>query len=258
MSTVAVPPLSILELDQLDIFGRLQADAYFQAGVPVLLELKGITENDVLQKLSVVNQQNKVVGSCVVVLMPTLVNESPNAPGPRYDAIYEIQVIDAPIMRRQIFGGNQSSADEVADRIRQIIHRFTMGRGQTVVFSGQRRTDVPNGNVSYILRFKRVGVDQPPTQVAGVLIALSASTEIMTMTCLTPGAAIYYTVDGSYPSSIATGATKYTGPFTPPAGSTIRAAAEAPGYQQSNVISSVSLAGDFSILDFGTNFSLTK
>jgi hypothetical protein len=61
----------------------------------------------------------------------------------------------------------------------------------------------------------------------------------VTLACATAGAAIYYTVDGTYPSSKASNGTLYTAPFTAPSGSTVRAAAELSGYQQSQVISQV-------------------
>lgn len=240
----AVPPLSILELDQLDIFARVQNDPYFVAGVPVLLELKGITERDVAQKISALNSSNGKVGSVVIVNMPTLLPDSPNAPGPRYDTVYRVQVIDWPMVRRQSTGGTGCSADEIGDRLRQILHRFTMGRGQTIYFGGQEPVNVPDGKVSYSLRFKRQSQDLPPVAVASIGISPSGPGPVtVTLTCATVGAAIYYTTDGSYPGSNPVAcptAVLYTGPFAVVAGTTLRAAAELTGYQQSQAISQVS------------------
>ena len=237
----AVPPLSILELDQLDIYARVQNDPYFVAGVPALLELKGITERDISQALETVNQSNGKVGSVVVVLMPTLVPDDRDAPGPRYTAVYQLQVIDYPLYRRQATGGTQCSADEIADRLRQILHRFTMGRGQTIVFAGMRREPIAEGKVSYLLSFRRVGNDQPPASVASVGISPQTSgAQTVTLTCATPGASIWYTTDGSYPGSNPTAcptAVQYSGPFLVSAGQLLRTAAEASGYQQSQALS---------------------
>ena len=81
----------------------------------------------------------------------------------------------------------------------------------------------------------------------------------VTLTCATAGAAIWYTIDGSYPGSnpvASPNATLYTGPFVvQAAGVTIRAAAELSQYQQSQSISQVSLQADFSS-DFGQNFNI--
>lgn len=243
MSGESVPPLSILELDQLDIYARVQNDPYFSAGVPVLLQLKGITERDVAQAISTANQANGLVGSVVIILMPTLLAQDPDAPGPRYNAVYKVQVIDWPIMRRQPAGGTESSADEIADRVRQILHRFTMGRGQSIYFGGMEPEVVPDGKVSYILRFKRVGADAPPVSVASVGIAPAGpGPTTVTLTCATSGAAIWYTIDGSYPGSNRTAcptALLYSAPFAVAAGVTVRAAAELTGYQQSQAISQV-------------------
>lgn len=242
-----VPPLSILELDQLDIYARLQNDPFFQSGVPVLLELKGITERDVDISISTANQQNGKVGSVVIVLMPTLLPDSPNAPGPRYDTVYRVQVIDWPVVRRQTVGGSTVSADEIADRVRQIIHRFTFGRGQTVYFAGMEPVAVPNGKVSYSVRFKRTSCDNPPISVASVGISpgvngVGSGPATVTLTCATAGASIYYTTDGSYPGSDPAAcptALLYSAPFAVAAGVLVRAAAELTNYQQSQAISQV-------------------
>ena len=239
----SVPPLSNLELAQLDIYARLQNDTYFKAGVPVLLELKGITERDVAVAIQTLNASNGLVGSVAIVLMPTLLPDSPNAPGPRYDAVYKVQIIDEPLLRRQPIGGTTCSADEIADRVRQILHRFSMGRGQTISFAGMEPVAVPEGKVSYVARFKCVTVDQPPVAVASVGISPAGpGPATVTLTCATAGSQIWYTTDGSYPGSNSTAcptATQYTVPFAVLAGQTVRAAAEATGYQQSQAISQV-------------------
>ena len=237
---------SILELDQLDIFARILVDSYFNAGVPALLELKGITENDVAIAISTANQQNGKVGSVAIVLMPTLLPDSPNAPGPRYDTIYRVQVIDYPVMRRQATGGTQSSADEIADRVRQILHRFTMGRGQTIYFAGMEPVAQPPGRVSYVVKFKRTSADQPPVAVASVGFspASGPGPATVTLSCQTAGASIWYTLDGSYPGSNPAAcptAQQYSAPFAVTAGQLVRAAAEnvAGGYQQSQAVTQV-------------------
>ena len=239
----SVPPLSALELDQNDIYARVQNDAYFVAGVPVLLELKGITERDVAMAIGTMNASAGKVGSIAIVLMPTLLPDSPNAPGPRYDAVFKVQVLDDPILRRQSTGGTTCSADEIADRVRQILHRFTMGRGQTLYFAGQEPVAVPEGRVSYVLRFKRTSVDNPPVSVPTVSISPAGpGPATVTLACSLAGSSIWYTLDGSYPGSNTTAcptATLYTAPFAVLAGQTVRAAAENTGYQQSQAISQV-------------------
>jgi hypothetical protein len=248
MSAETVPPLSIIELDQDDIVARLKADSYFSGGIPVLEQRLGITENDVSIAVSTANAQGGLVGTVAIVLMPRLRGTDPNAPGPRYIVRYPIQVIDWPVVRRQSVGGSQVSAEEACDRIRQILHGFNPLRSQgqlQFTFDSVEPTQVKEGQVSYIVTFRRLGTDAPPTSCAAVGIYPSSGTGplTVTLTCATPGASIYYTVDGTYPSSVnvapAGTAQLYSGPFTAPQGATVRAAAQLSGYQQSNVISQV-------------------
>ena len=65
----------------------------------------------------------------------------------------------------------------------------------------------------------------------------SAFPYTVTLACVTPGNSIYYSLDGSLPTS-KSGASLYSAPFSVPGPGpvTVRAAAEAPGYQASNCI----------------------
>ena len=262
-----IPP-SVLELDQDDIYGRLIADPFFAAGVPVLERRKGITESDVQAALSTMNQANGLVGSVAIVQMPILGGQDPNAPGPRYTVRYTVQVVDWPVIRRQSPGGGGTgmSAELICDRVREILHLLNFGRGQTLYFDRLEPTQEPPGMVGYAVTFKRLGTDAPPTGCAAVGISplsggvnpILPGPQTVTLTCATPGAAISYTLDGSYPSSVNATATLYTAPFVAPSGSTVRASAELSGYQQSQVISqaiySPDTPGDFGA-DFSTDFS---
>ena len=236
-----VPPESILELDQEDLAARLSADAFFLNVVPVLLERRGITENDVQISMRAM-QPGQVCGTVAIVMMPKLIATDPNAPGPASFARYGIQVIDYPIIRCQSPGGAGVSAEEICDRIRQIIHHVAFGRGQALYFDGLAPIPQPPGQVSYGVYFKCRQVDSPPASVATCGISPTSGTGPLTVTLSnqTAGAAIYYSLDGSYPSSVGAAASPatsflYSAPFTAAAGALIRAAAELTDYQGSNV-----------------------
>lgn len=236
-----VPPESILELDQEDIAARLQADSFFQNTVPVLLQRRGITEKDVQISMQAM-QPGSVCGTVAIVMMPSLIATDPNAPGPVSFVRYGIQVIDFPIIRRQSPGGAGVSAEEICDRIRQIIHRVAFGRGQALYFDGLHPIPVVEGQVSYGVYFKCRQIDAPPPSCAtvGISPVSGAGPLTITLSCATAGAAIYYSLDGSYPSSVAAAATPatsflYSAPFTAAAAAFIRAAAEKTDYQQGNV-----------------------
>lgn len=236
-----VPPLSIIELDQEDMGARMKADPFFTNITPVLLQRRGITENDVQISMNAM-QPGNVCGTVAIVMMPSLLPTDANAPGPASFVRYGVQVIDFPIIRRQSPGGSGVSAEQICDRLRQILHQVAFGRGQSLYFDGLTPITVQPGQVSYGVYFKCRQVDSPPPKVAtcGFSPESGAGPLTVTLSNQTPGVAMYYSLDGSYPSSIAAAAipptsTIYTAPFVVQAGAFVRAAAELTGYQQGNV-----------------------
>lgn len=234
-----VPPESTIELDQEDMYNRLRADKYFRNVTPVLLQRTGITENDVQIAMQTV-QGGTVCGTVAIVMMPKLIPEARDAAGPRYWVRYAVQVIDYPLYRSQANLGAGVSAEEICDRVRQIMHRFSTGRGQTLFFDGMEPVPVQDGQVSYVAYFRCLRADSPATQCAtvGISPASGAGPTTVTLTCATAGASIYYTTDGSYPSSINTAATLYSAPFSAAAAALVRACASKPNdstFQDGNV-----------------------
>jgi hypothetical protein len=221
--------------DQLDFYGRLLADAYF-ADVEVLLEAKGLTEADVDQALGPLNEKGGKSGACVVVLMPTLTPESPDAPGPRFLVRQGIQVIEAPLFNR-VTGGTGKSAAAIAEQVRRLCHHFSTGRGNVYTFAAQEPIAVQDGKVSYAVTFQRPGGDTLLRKVATPTCSTTSSTAPATVTlaCATGGAAIHYTLDGSYPSSTNPSALLYSTPVEVATAATVRAAASLSAWAQSNV-----------------------
>lgn len=230
---IPVPPESIIELDQEDIFNRLSADSYFDDVTPILLQRRGITDSDVQVAMQTL-QPGNVCGTVVIVMMPKLIPEARAAAGPRYWVRYGIQVIDYPLLRSQLNLGSNTSAEEIADRVRQIIHYFSTGRGQTIFFDGMEPVQVQQGQVSYIAYFRCLAMDTPPNKCAtcGISPASGAGPLTVTLTNSTSGgASIYYTLDGSYPSPENAAAVLYSAPITVAAAGFIRAVASKATYQ---------------------------
>jgi hypothetical protein len=231
---------STLELDQDDMTARLMADATC-GQVTVFSQRKGITENDVKTRLAALNQTGGVVGLVLIVLMPKLLAQEANTPGAMYATRYSVQVIDWPAVRRQTTLGIQITAETMAERVRQILHFASFGRGQALFFDGMEPLPMADPNqISYAINFRKMGADTAVSKVATPTITPNggAVAEI-TLACSTSGAAIYYSVDGSYPSAIAAAAspatsTIYSVPFTPGAACTLRVAASKSGLQQSD------------------------
>ena len=226
---------SYLELDQDDMTARLSQDAV--AGlVTVFSQRKGVTENDILTKLGALNSKGGVVGLVLIVLMPRLVAEEANTPGAMYFVRYTVQVIDWPAIRRTS-GGVQISAETMAERVRNLLHFASFGRGQAIFFDGMEPVPMANeAQVSYLINFRKKGADTPVSKVGPVLISPStgASPQTVTLSCANGGAAIYYTLDGSYPTSENSTAALYSTPLTIASATTLRAAAELTNYQQSD------------------------
>ena len=222
--------------DQEDIAGRLAADAYF-ADITVLIQRRGVTESDIEVALSVLNEKIGKIGACAILAMPSIVPDNPDTPNPEYFIELGVQVITAAMFNENTAsGGTGKQAEEIAERVRQLIHRVPIGRS-TYSFNRMEPVDRPEGQVSYGVIFRRrhgdvalqrcgIPLIEPDEGATPVEVTLSAQ----------PGdAPIWYTLDDTYPSSANPNATLYTAPFTIAAAARLRAAAQKTGLQQSGV-----------------------
>jgi hypothetical protein len=220
--------------EQEDFYQRLKADSYL-LDVPGLAEHKGVTEDDINQALSTLNANGSgSIGVLWVVLMPTLVGENPDAPGPRYSIQLTVQVIDQPLLNSIGKTGSQ-----VAERIREVLHRFSTGLGSSWYFSAMEPGNADVGKVSYLVKFKRVATDIPPPKAGRPTIAPAGGVAPQLVTLANPpasaGATIRYTLDGSLPTSANPAAVIYSAPFNVVSAGLLRVTAELAGYLQSDV-----------------------
>jgi len=224
-----------LELDQEDFAARLQADPYF-TDIAVLIQRKGVTDSDIDVALSVLNERTGKIGACVVLLMPALAPESPNVPGPLYRIITTVQVIEQPLFNLGTTGTGKS-AEQISRRVRVLLHHFCNGFGAFYVCEGMEPIPVDTGKISYGVKFSRSAGDGPEPRVATPTLSAPATTAPtnVTIACATAGATIWYTTDGSYPSSANAAAIQYAAPISITVATTVRAAAEKLGLLQSNV-----------------------
>ncbi len=227
---------STLEFDQDDMTARLVADSVTGL-VTVFSQRKGITENDIQTNLGALNQKSGLTGMCLIVLMPVLIPSESNTPSAMYATRYSVQVIDWPVVRRIPTGGIQITAESMAERVRQILHFASFGRGQSMYFDGMTPVAMKDEKqISYLVSFKKLGADTAVPKVA--ICSLSPNygqvPQTVTVACATPGSTIYYTTDGSYPSSVNPTALVYTAPLNITVQTALRVAAEAPGYQQND------------------------
>jgi hypothetical protein len=224
-----------IQLDQEDFWWRLLADPAI-AEVPVLLQRKGVTESDVETALAGLQPryEGARAGVAIIVLMPSLTPETPDVPGPMYQVQLTAQVLELPLVA-QGDGGIGLTAEAIAQVVRRSGHQWANGEGGLYVFDGMEPIPV-DGKISYGVRFTRQAGDAVPARVSQPSIhGVGGSPGEYELTCITPGAEIYYTTDGSYPASSNGAATLYTAPFAIADGTTVRAAAEAAGLIPSDV-----------------------
>lgn len=213
--------------DQEFIAARIESAEYF-ADIPVLVERRGVTESDIIQALSTLNEKQARLGACVIVLKPSLLPTTADAPGPEYRISQSVQVITQPLMNDSDQGTGKQT-EEIAGQLRALLHRFA-GPNGTYSFSAMQAETVEEGKDSYSLTFTRLARDA----AAAVGLPLispdeGASPQEITLSCATAGASILYTLDGSYPSPANRAALAYADPFTVQQACTLLAAAYKPG-----------------------------
>lgn len=211
-----------LELDQDDFVARLFADTVL-AEAAILEQRRGLTEGDVETALQTLNVRGGKYGAVIIVLMPTLVPLDPDAPGPEYRVRASIQIIEQPDLNRAT-GGTLLTAEQIAGRIRPLFHHYQGGRG-TWTFAGMEPLTQDSDRVSYALDFTRLARDASDRSATPLITPESGAAPQSVTLEAGAGAAIYYTLDGSYPWSGNAEATLYTGAIAVDDPATLRAVA---------------------------------
>jgi hypothetical protein len=222
---------------QLDAEARLKADPYF-ADIAIILQRTGVTPKEIERRLSVQLGRGGKIGACVLVLIPGADVNFPNVPGPRQALTVSFVVLVHPTINSGTIG-TQKEPEDIADQVLALFHQCSFGYGSVLV--GATNAIVPNdsfdGLVGQQVNLTSDAGNTPGEQVKWPTITASAETApaLITLACATSGAAIYYTTDGSYPSSTNTAAQLYSAPFNQTTAALIRIAAEKSGLLPSNV-----------------------
>lgn len=231
----------VLQRLQLDAEARLLADAYF-ADIAIILQRTGVTEKEIQRRLSTVAGRGGKVGACVIVLLPSGGVPDADLPGPRLALTQSFIVLVHPSINEGSTGTGKEPED-IALRVLQLFHHAALGYGSVLV--GGPGAIVPNDSFDGLTGFQ-INLDTfagpvALTKVARPTISPSsgAAPQLVTLACATAGASIRYTTDGSYPSAQNANATVYAAPFNVAAATTVRAAAEKTGLQQSDVAQAI-------------------
>jgi hypothetical protein len=188
------------------------------------------------------NLKGGKAGVAIIVFMPVLNVPNGECPGPDCNIGITAQVTELPIVNMGATG-TQKTAEEVATTILTELHQLRIGEVGTLVAGGNYQgagaitprldPDDTSGQVIYDVKLELRVSAAPPARVGHVSISGTAGS--VTLSTPTGGATIYYTTNGTFPSSDNTAATLYAAPFAVPSGTTIEAAAYKTGLSQSQV-----------------------
>ena len=187
--------MSVLKSIQQTVHDRLVADPFF-TNIPVITENIGDIENAIQTAIA-------KLGVCAIVVTPTATTSFPDTLSPYFDNIRIIvRVVEKVLLNRSAHGTNKSASD-VAEMVAALLHNYEPTGVSENLFLDNPSITIANsgatGLLSYDVRLKTAaGFELTIDKVATPVIDLAAGT--MRLSCATPGAAIWYTTDGSSPT----------------------------------------------------------
>ena len=205
---------------------HLTADPWF-SDIPVITEIKGDVD-------TLLQQQLGLTGTCAWVLTPTASMIHPNMGAPSemwFDEIaVSVRIFEVVEINRGS-AGTGKAAIVTAETVCNLLNHYD-GDGQFNPLAGKPNTLAlgmdPIADIVYDVQFQtNGGMKFSPDQVATPTLTVNGTTGAVTLTCSTPGAAIFYTTNGLAPSPRTT---LYTVPFTPDGGVKVRARGWLAGY----------------------------
>ncbi|MDE2106492.1 MAG: chitobiase/beta-hexosaminidase C-terminal domain-containing protein [Patescibacteria group bacterium] len=211
----------------------LDALPYFD-NIPIYLEEKKDIANEIQRRLGTAIPVAGVNGICVVLLTVKLRPDTDSDVAPVVKYIHCAHVIENPVTNISATGTNKPR-EEVTEQIISFTHgKFQpqSGRATFQLSNFELLIDDGTGKPSEDSFFEcEADLGVQLSQVATPTIANNAGT--YTLACATPGAAIFYTLDGTKPG---TSKTLYTAPITPGAGLTLRARGYLSGFLASTIV----------------------
>ncbi|SPE62804.1 hypothetical protein SBV1_900025 [Verrucomicrobia bacterium] len=181
------------------------------------------------------NPRNGRSGCGILVQMPSFEVHSPNVSGPIGDIVHSLTVIEDPMLNFCPATGTLLSAYQVAQIVLDILHLWSNGGSGQVYAATRAIEEAKNFPGPFALTVKLNQKEARQQTPRCALPILSQAAGLVTLSCVTAGSAIYYTLDGTFPGPSNPGAQKYAAPFPTPTGKPIRYAAWAPGSNGSAV-----------------------
>lgn len=235
---LALGPDRSLAVLQEDIAGRLAADEVL-ADIRVLTERKGDLSSDIDSALAVVDGKFGRCGACIIVTPCSGLIEFPNLPDPEIQAEITIRILEDPTFNMGD-SGTGKDALTLARRVSRVLHHYQPnGIAGIVVADSPHIVPVfdPKAPVCYEVNFSAVEgpLQRVPKVTAPTIFpdrgeATAAAPITVSIACETPGAAIYYTLDGSHPAPLNDQARQVNGTIQIRRSGLLRAVAYAPDH----------------------------
>ena len=214
---------------------RLRSSAYF-TDIALLPMVRDTTAERIGQQLAAAFGANGKAGAAVMAMLPTLDVDAPNAPGPQFDVIETLLVV----VHAEINASSIGTGKHAGTIAREVCRHFHHTRTSSLIqlWNANRAAIAPAtefaGNLEgWYVSISSKWAQSTPPRCATPTVAVDGSQ--VTLSCATAGAALYYTLDGTYPGSGNPAATLYTAPFTQAAAAEIAVGAELTGLQPSSV-----------------------
>jgi hypothetical protein len=208
----------------------LDANPFFD-GIALVPENKKDITNEITRALGPLNEKGGKIGIAVVFMTVTARPTKDGGNGPVLDVLNVARVIENPVVNN-----TGTNYDEVAEKIAKLTHGFTALVGNSPFMlddagiSLGNDTKFPSKDVFFTCTGNLgIAALTQAAKPAGVVAAGH-----LTLTCATPGAAMFYTVNGSTPNPQTS--TLYTAPFAVNAGQTIKARAWLAGFLTSDLL----------------------
>jgi hypothetical protein len=213
---------SILMSIQQEIADRLSADPFF-AAIPVLVE----EPRDVSFELQASVAAAGIYG---VVQVPQALVNAPTAPGPIFDPV-EIAVL----IRENTPVASGAHALEAAETALALLHLYRPTTFNEVFSAAPNALQRVNerDRVAYEIRVRTQACATyavPQLDAPTITSAGTQSPQTVTLASDEPGAAVYYTLDGSQPAPRSPTSVLYAAPFAVNAPSLLRARAWLAGF----------------------------
>lgn len=235
-----------------DLFGALSADpgmehvSVYQSRTPLQRDAQGdpiLGQSDQIEEmvknaLAGTEKKNGKAGLAVVVLLPDVEGESVNSAAPAMRLIAKVRVIENR-MTNEGAGGTGIPASKLSLHVLQVLNRRSF-RGRNALYPDLKRMiseiPLPNDERCHEVTMIQNVMPESLAKVATPTVAQAAGQ--ITLACTTAGAAIYYTLDGSYPGSSGLSGQLYTTPISlDPGMHSMRVAAQKAGMQASDDLS---------------------